>query len=191
MSDAGDDVSRDGTERLNERLGGKGVPIEPTDDDCPHCPDGELVKPRSEVKQCPGCLFVNNPMQGRLLLRAFGYEFHGTAGDIENRLRRFCNELGVERDELNDLLADLRGYETGGETMSEGGNDLTGSEVVCISGHVHDVDDLDKVGEQHFCPECFGAVEGSQVLAARRGQNEINERYLQPDTGHSGGESDD
>ena len=116
--------------RLQERLGGKGVPIEPTGEDCPHCPDGELVKPRSELEQCPECLFVNSAMyigndlrdfnlthrQGRLLLRTFGYDFHGTAGDTENRLRRFCSENDVEREGLNGLLDDLRGYDEGGDS---------------------------------------------------------------------------
>lgn len=120
--------STSGTERLQDRLN-KGVPVEPTGKDCPHCPDGELVKPRSEVEQCPDCLFVNNPMhmgnelqdfnlthrQGRLLLRTFGYDFHGTAGDIGTRLRRFCSENNLDLEELDSLLADLRGYDTGGD----------------------------------------------------------------------------
>lgn len=65
----------------------------------------------------------------------------------------------------------------------------SGSEVVCIRGHVHDVDDLDKVGEQHFCPECFGAIEGGQVSAARMGRNEIDDRYLETGTEPNGGDS--
>lgn len=104
-----------------ERLG-KGVPVESTDEECPWCETRNLVKPRSELEQCPECLYVNNPMymgnegrdfnlthrQGRLLLRAAGYQFGGTAGDIENRLRRMCSELEIDREELNTLLADLR-----------------------------------------------------------------------------------
>ncbi|MFC6765477.1 hypothetical protein [Natrinema soli] len=109
----------------------KGVPTEATGEDCPVCPDGELVKPRSEVEQCPNCLFVNNPLyadnelvdfelthrQGRRLLRVFGYDHHGTPGDIGTRLRRFCHEQDISKDDLDDLLADLReisGYECGG-----------------------------------------------------------------------------
>ncbi|MFC6766049.1 hypothetical protein [Natrinema soli] len=117
----------------DEKTLDKGVPIEPTGEDCPVCPDGKLVKPRSEVPQCPNCLYVNNPLyldnelvdfelthrQGRRLLRTFGYDHHGTPGDIGTRLRRFCHEQDISRDYLNDLLADLRGtsgYERGDST---------------------------------------------------------------------------
>lgn len=113
------------TENMNEtaqnRLG-KNVPVEETDTECPCCGTRNLVKPRSELKQCPECLYVNNPgymgnegrdfdlthRQGRLLLRAFGCRFDGTHGDIENRLRKMCEELGLDRQELNSFLADLR-----------------------------------------------------------------------------------
>jgi len=105
-----------------ERLG-KSVPVEETDTECPHCGTQNLVKPRSELKQCPECLYVNNPMymgndgsdfelthrQGRLLLRAAGYEFSGTHGDVENRLRKMCEEIGFDRHELNSFLQDLGG----------------------------------------------------------------------------------
>jgi len=104
-----------------DRLG-KGVPVKETDTECPCCGTRNLVKPRSELEQCPECLYVNNPMymdnegrdfelthrQGRLLLRAAGYRFGGTPGDIENRLRKMCEELGFDRQELNSFLTDLR-----------------------------------------------------------------------------------
>lgn len=118
-------MSADGD--YQDRLGKGGVPIEQTDEECPNCPDGELVKPRGELEQCPECLFVNNPgymgnelhdfnlthRQGRLLLRTFGYSFHGNQGDIGTRLRRLCSEHDLERDELNGLLDDLRGNNGG------------------------------------------------------------------------------
>ena len=117
----------DGADRLAER---KGVPVEPTGDDCPVCPEGELVKPRSELPQCPRChhveggTYVDHELadfaltyrQARRLLDLFGYPTHGTPGDIGTRLWRLADDLDVDRTDLSEFCADLRGthgYERG------------------------------------------------------------------------------
>lgn len=101
----------------------KGVPVEPTGEDCPVCPTGELVKPRSEKPRCPSCLHVKNGnyadlemvdfdltyRQAKRVLGAFGYDNHGSPGSIGTRLRHLCNDHPLDVDEFNDLLADLRG----------------------------------------------------------------------------------
>lgn len=101
---------------------GKGVPTARLDRECPRCPDGVLVKPRSELPQCPTCRYVENGQyvghelrdfnltfrQAKRLLALFGYEWYGTPGDLGTRLRQFCSEKDIDRAELNSVLADLR-----------------------------------------------------------------------------------
>lgn len=91
-------------------------------DDCPNCPSGVLEKPPAGKVRCPNCFHVINGRnrgyelkdftlthrQGQRLLAVFGYDHHGTPGDIGTRLRRFCSDHDIDRDELNDFLADLR-----------------------------------------------------------------------------------
>jgi len=93
-------------------------------DPCPNC-TGTLVKPSGLKVRCPRCYYIVNGenndyeladfdithRQAKRLLDVFGYDTQGTPGDIGTRLRRFCSEEGIDRFDLNGLLADLRELE--------------------------------------------------------------------------------
>jgi len=116
-----------------------------TDDDsetdCPHLLAGDacpvcgktLEKPRGAKVQCLHCEYVVNGQrmgqvlddfdltyrQASRLLQLFGFDKPATPGSAENNLRILCVDNGIERAELNDLLADLRHV---GRYAGEGGS---------------------------------------------------------------------
>lgn len=90
-------------------------------DDCPNC-GAEMEKPPAGKVTCPNCEWVVNGRyqdtelrqfnltfrQARRLLQLFGYHRPGTPGSAGTALRELCMDHDIERDELNDLLDDLR-----------------------------------------------------------------------------------
>jgi hypothetical protein len=90
-------------------------------DECPEC-GAEMEKPPAGKVQCPRCKYVVNGQymfhelrdfevtarQGKRLLDLFGYTHGGTPGSVENNLWSVCNDLGIDPEDLNDVLADLR-----------------------------------------------------------------------------------
>lgn len=91
-------------------------------DRCPNCDQGTLRKPRGAKARCPWCKYVVNGRnngtemkdfdisyrQAKRLLDVFGYDPHGTPGDIGTRLRQFCHDEDIAMSDLNGLLRDLR-----------------------------------------------------------------------------------
>lgn len=89
-------------------------------DECPEC-GHELHKPTSGKVECERCMYVVNGRamnaslrdfnltvrQGQRLLKVFGEEPYASPGNIENALRRICEEHCIDRYELNDFLNDL------------------------------------------------------------------------------------
>lgn len=56
--------------------------------------------------------------------------------------------------------------------------DRSGEHVACNRGHVYHYSDLDPMGLDYHCPECFARVATGDVTAAERGENEIDSRLL-------------
>jgi len=97
-------------------------------DDCPNC-GAEMEKPRGMKVSCPNCEWVVNGQyqdtelrqfnltfrQACRLLQLFGYNRPGTPGSAGTALRELCIDHDIERDELNDVLDDLRGSDVYGD----------------------------------------------------------------------------
>lgn len=91
-------------------------------DDCPNC-GTEMEKPTAGKVECPNCEWVvNGQNQGyelrrynlsfrkaSRLLQLFGYDRPATPGNAGNALGKLCIDHDIEREELNDVLDDLRG----------------------------------------------------------------------------------
>jgi hypothetical protein len=103
-------------------------------DDCPNC-GHELHKPRAGKVECERCFHVVNARttdeelrlydltarEASRLLDLFGYRRQKNASGAGNELGKLCNEYDIEPEELNDVLADLRGE--GRYASSTGGDD--------------------------------------------------------------------
>jgi hypothetical protein len=90
-------------------------------DDCPNC-GTEMEKPRAGKVECPNCEWVVNGQnqglelrdfnftfrQASRFLQLFGYDRPATPGNAGSALRKMCHEQDLDRDELNDIVADLR-----------------------------------------------------------------------------------
>lgn len=90
-------------------------------DDCPNC-STEMEKPRGGKVECPNCEWVvNGQNQGHELrqfeftfrqasrfLQLFGYNRPATPGNAGNALRRLCLDHEIDREELNNVVSDLR-----------------------------------------------------------------------------------
>jgi len=97
-------------------------------DDCPNC-GTEMEKPRAGKVECPNCEWVVNGQnqghelrrynltfrQASRLLQLFGYDRPATPGNAGNALGKLCLDHEIEREELNDVLDDLRGNGAYGE----------------------------------------------------------------------------
>ena len=88
-----------------------------------------MEKPRAGKVECPNCEWVVNGQnqgyelrrynltfrQASRLLQLFGYDRPATPGNAGNALGKLCLDHEIEREELNDVLDDLRGNGAYGE----------------------------------------------------------------------------
>lgn len=91
-------------------------------DDCPIC-GAELTKPPAGKVECRDCHFVvNGRQQGEVhdgfgltkremqrVLGVLGEPNNGSVGSLENRLRTYCIDHGVQPPEMRDVMLDLTG----------------------------------------------------------------------------------